>query len=78
MRTQKQYIGVAVRTYIPHVEACWECSKHLMDEKGRCLARKRGPCIAYIATIDGYERKLHRMCAELLGFELNHKIESQK
>jgi hypothetical protein len=68
---------LARREIIPHAALCWNCSRRLQDcdEAGKSCngseirARHwKGPCLAWIAKIDGYDRRLHATCAEELGF----------
>lgn len=69
---------VAVRTIIDHAAPCWHCSKRLQacSAEGKPDARRsgwspgyRGAVIAWVAVVDGYERRLHSRCAEDLGFQ---------
>lgn len=56
---------VAYRVELLNEEPCWQCSKSLVNIHGKCSA----PYVAYVATVKGCERKLHRRCAEGLGFK---------
>jgi hypothetical protein len=60
----------AHRTELLHREPCWECSKALVNIHGKCSP----PYVAYVATIQGFERKLHRRCAEGLGFKCINQL----
>jgi hypothetical protein len=55
----------AYRTEVLHKEPCWECSRSLCNVNGKPYP----PLVAYVAFIEGFDRKLHRQCAEGLGFK---------
>lgn len=57
--------NTAYRTELLKREPCWHCSKALVNIHGKCSS----PYVAYIAQIMGFDRKLHRRCAEGLGFK---------
>lgn len=68
----------AVRTILDHMAPCWECSERLQacTPEGKPVGKPgispnyKGCSMAYIAEIDGHERRLHRGCAEELGFRI--------
>lgn len=61
---------IVYRTELLKREPCWHCSKALVNIHGKCCP----PYVAYIAQIMGHNRKLHRRCAEGLGFKcINQK-----
>lgn len=67
--------AVAVRTVLPHTEACYLCSVRLQscDEQGKLTARRpqvKGPCLAWVAELDGYMRRMHARCTESAGFKV--------
>lgn len=69
----------ATRTVVNHMAPCWSCSKHLQacTNEGKPIGKPglspsyKGCSLAFIAVIDGYPRRLHRRCAERLGFRIS-------
>lgn len=69
----------AVRTILDHMAPCWHCNKRLqachpdgkpnLSQSGMSPNYK-GCTMAYVAEIDGHMRRLHRGCAEELGFKV--------
>lgn len=60
---------IAYRIEISKREPCWHCSKALVNIYGKCCP----PYVAYIAQIMGFDRKLHRRCAEGLGYKCTNQ-----
>lgn len=48
-------------------EPCWHCSCLLANTAGSV---GRPPFVFYSVRINGFERKLHRRCAESIGFSI--------
>lgn len=69
---------IAVRVILDHTAPCWHCSQRLQAcnadgsisgiGKYGCSPNYKGSAMAYVAEIDGYKRRMHRQCAEHLGY----------
>lgn len=69
---------IAVRMILDHAAPCWHCSKRLQAcnadgsttgiGKYGCSPNYKGSAMAYVAEIDGHQRRMHRTCAEELGY----------